>query len=143
MEGAVENPRYFTGEPIAAGDWIRVYVPRFGVWHHGIVRRIFRVWEGFAIEVAHNKKTSGVSISDWYDFSAGNQVHLHRKPSRQYVPEILARVEGNVGKPYHVFAQNCEHFASYAFTGRAESKSVEIVGWSAVLALVLTFLNRR
>ena len=47
------------------------------------------------------------------------------------------------GKPYRLFAQNCEHFASFAFTGNAESKSVQAVGWIAAVAVVVGLLARR
>jgi Lecithin retinol acyltransferase len=137
-------PTYLTGQTIASGDWVRVYVPRLGVWHHGIVRRIYWVWNGFAVEIVHNMKASGVTVSDWYEFSDGNQVFLHsRASSEAHIQEILARLEANIGQPYHLFAQNCEHFASFSFTGKAESKSVQAVGWVAAIALVIGFFGRR
>jgi hypothetical protein len=160
-------PTYFTGQEIALGDWVKVYVPRLGVWHHGIVRTIYPVCDcsgleeieasyyerglitdaastflGFAVEIAHNMKATGVTVSDWDDFADGNQVHLHRHASIEHVQEILARVEVNIGKPYHVFNQNCEHFASYAYTGRAESKSVQVVGWSVAIVAGIAIFNR-
>jgi hypothetical protein len=30
---------------------------------------------------------------------------------------FIARAEATIGKPYTLFAQNCERFASFAFTG--------------------------
>jgi Lecithin retinol acyltransferase len=136
-------PTYLTGEEIALGDWVKVYVPRLGVWHHGVARRIYPDCDGFVVEIAHNMKASGVTVSDWYDFSEGDQVHLHRQASSEHVPKILARVEANIGKPYSVFAQNCEHFASFAFTGRAESKSIQGAGLITALALIIGLLTRR
>jgi hypothetical protein len=125
-------PTYADGEPINLADWVKVFVPRLGVWHHGIVRRIYPVWNGFAVEIAHNMKQTGVTVSDWYVFADGNMVVLHRHAeSKEHVREILERVEANLGKLYHLFAQNCEHFACFAFTGKAESKSIQIVGWVA------------
>jgi triosephosphate isomerase len=41
---------------------------------------------------------------------------------------VVARAEANIGKPYYLFAQNCEHFASFAFTGKADSETVKTVG---------------
>jgi hypothetical protein len=61
-------------------------------------------------------------------FADGQPVFLHRRPLSAQVPEILNRVESNIGMPYHLFAQNCEHFASFAFTDKAESTSVRTVG---------------
>lgn len=131
------GPAYSTGEQIALGDWVKVYVPKHGVWHHGIVRSIYPIAESLAVEVAHNLKASGVTVSDWYDFADGNVVMLERHPqSLQHVSEVIARVDANIGKPYHLFAQNCEHFASFAFTGKAESKSVRVVGGIAVAGIL-------
>jgi hypothetical protein len=135
-------PTYTTGIEIAEGDWVRVFVPRLGLWHHGIVRRVYPVWNGCAVEVAHNMKEFGVTASDWYDFADGQQPQLHRRAYDQaQVLEILARVECNLGKPYLLFAQNCEHFASFAFSGKAVSESVNAVGWLAGVAIILRFLE--
>lgn len=136
-------PKYFTGEEIGLGDWIRVYVPRLGVWHHGIVRRIYPTCDGLAVEITHNMKATGVTVSDWYDFADGNPIFLHRKASSEHVHEILARAEANIGTPYYLFAQNCEHFASYAFTGRAESTSVQVVGWGVAIVAGIAIFGRR
>lgn len=138
------RPRYSTGGLINLGDWVRVYVPRLGVWHHGIVRSIYRVWNGYAVQVVHNLKASGVTASDWYEFAGGGEVILHaRASSHIQVQQILARVDANIGKPYNVFAQNCEHFASFSFNGKAESKSVQTVGALAALAVIIAFLGGR
>jgi hypothetical protein len=136
-------PTYFTGEEIALGDWVQVYVPRLGVWHHGIVRRLYPACDGFAVEIAHNMKATGVTASDWHEFADGNQIFLRRKASSEHVHESLARVDANIGKPYHLFSQNCEHFASYAFTGQAESKSAQVVGWGAAIVAGIAIFNRR
>jgi Lecithin retinol acyltransferase len=128
---------YSTGEQIAVGDWVKVFVPKLGVWHHGSVRRIYPFAGGLAVAIAHNMKESGVTISDWYDFADGGVVVLERHAySAVHVGEIVARVDVNVGKPYHLFAQNCEHFASFAFTGKSESKSVQVVGGIAVFGIL-------
>ena len=132
------GPTYDTGEPIRVGDWVKVYVPKLGVWHHGIVRRIFPVYRGLAVEIAHNMKATGVIVSDWHVFRDGGSVLLERHPtSEAHVFEIIARVDANIGKPYTLFAQNCEHFASFAFNGKAESKSVQVVGAVAVGILAI------
>jgi hypothetical protein len=137
------RPTYLTGQEIGLGDWVKVYVPRLGIWHHGIVSGIHPDCDGFVVEIAHNTKASGVTISDWYDFSEGSQVHLYRQASSEPVQQILERVEANIGKPYSVFAQNCEHFASFAFTGQAESKTVQGAGLITALALCIGLLARR
>jgi Lecithin retinol acyltransferase len=143
-ECGMKIPTYFTGDAIAQGDWIRVYVPRLGVWHHGIVQMIPGAWNGFTVRIVHNMKATGVTICDWYEFSDGQPIQLYRRAaSMLQVREILERLNANIGKPYHLFAQNCEHFASFAFTGKAESKSVQAVGWVAAGVIVVGLLARR
>ena len=126
-------PAYWTGETIQPGDWVRVYSSRFGVWHHGIVRRLFLVPGGIAVEIIHNMKETGVTSSDWYEFVPGNLIHLYRRPtSPEHAIKIVRIAEANVGEAYMLFAQNCEHFCSFCYTLRAESESLQALGWMAV-----------
>jgi hypothetical protein len=129
---------YANGEPIGPGDWVRVFVPRLGVWHHGIVRRVSHLTGAlFVVEIAHNMKPKGVTATDLIEFGDGQPVLLHRRPLPFQVPEILARVDANVGRPYHLFAQNCEHFASFAFMGKAESTSVKTAGALTMAGIIV------
>ncbi|HEY2390270.1 MAG TPA: lecithin retinol acyltransferase family protein [Candidatus Angelobacter sp.] len=126
---ALLMPKYDqTDIEIGLGDWIKVFLPRLGVWHHGIVRRIDFVGHGYAVQVVNNAKGIGITTSDWHDFREGQRVLLHKRPSANHVRAIFARADSNIGKPYHLFAQNCEHFASLAFTGKSESESLQWVG---------------
>jgi hypothetical protein len=119
-----------------------VYSSRFGVWHHGIVRQLVFVAGGIAVEIIHNTKGGNVAVVDWHDFAAGNPVLLHRRPeSAAQAADVVARAEANIGKPYYLFAQNCEHFASFAFTGNAESESLKAVGWMVAGALAVAVLT--
>jgi len=129
----MQMPTYQTGQQIQPGDWVRVFSSQFGVWHHGIVRRLVFVPGGVAVEIIHNTKGDGVAVADWYAFADGNPILLNRRPeSSEHAAAVVARAEANIGKPYFLFAQNCEHFASFAFTGRAESESMKALGWMAV-----------
>jgi hypothetical protein len=130
-------PTYQTGVQILLGDWVRVLSPT-GVWHHGIVRRLLPRWDGgVEVQIANNVKLAGVSVSDWHVFADGREIILHRRALASEVPAILRRVDESMGKTYDLLTQNCEHFASYAFTGKAESKAVQGAGVvAAVLVLV-------
>jgi hypothetical protein len=135
-------PSYLTGQQIQAGDWVKVFSSRFGVWHHGIVRRFLLVPGGIGVEIIHNTKGDNVDVVDWYDFAAGNPVLLHRRPnSPAHVAAVVARAEANIGKTYYLFAQNCEHFASFAFTGQAESETVKAAGLMVVGVLAVAALT--
>jgi hypothetical protein len=132
---------YCTGEQIQAGDWVRVMSSRYGVWHHGIVRRLLVVSGGIAVEIIHNTKGGGVTVADWYEFAENNPVLLqrrHESPAR--AAAVVARAEVNLNKPYCLFSQNCEHFASFAFTGEAESRTLQGFGWMAVGVVTVAFL---
>ena len=135
-------PAYLTGQQIKSGDWVRVYSSRFGVWHHGIVRRLLFVPGGIGVEIIHNTKGGNVAVVDWYAFAEGNMVFRHRRPeSAAHAVAVVARAEANIGKPYYLFAQNCEHFASFAFTGQAESETVNTVGLLVVGVLAVAALT--
>jgi hypothetical protein len=134
-------PTYSTGMPIMVGDWVKV-LSRFGVWHHGIVRQIMFTMSAVYVEIANNVKAGGITVSDWNQFSEGREVVLcHRASSPAHVQEIMARVNGSMGQPYHLFAQNCEHFASFAFYGKAESKSMQTLGLFAAGVVVVKLLT--
>lgn len=121
----------------AVGDWVKVFLPRLGVWHEGIVVNVALMYGGFQAAVAHNSKGKGVVQSSWLDFSEGQPVTLHRRAaSRMHVHQILQRVYKNLGQPYLLLAQNCQHFASLAFTGKAESPATKAVGGLAVVAVL-------
>jgi hypothetical protein len=133
---------YANGEPIYPADWIRVFAPRAGVWHHGVVTQMQYLTEGlFTVEVAHNMKLTGIVTTDLADFGdIGQPVFLHRRPHPALVPEISGRVRSALGKPYHLFAQNCEHFASFAHTGKAQSTSVNTVGLLTLGGVIIRLL---
>ena len=138
----MQMPTYQTGHPIQPGDWVRVFSSQFGVWHHGIVRRLVFVPGGGAVEIVHNTKGGGVSIADFYEFADQNVVILHRRASSaQHAAQVVTRAEANVGKPYFLFAQNCEHFASFAFTGQAESESVTTLAWMRVGVIAVALIS--
>ena len=138
----MQMPTYFTGQPIQPGDWVQVFSTRYGVWHHGIVRRLLFVPGGIAVEIIHNTKGGGVAVVDWHQFAEGNPVLLNRRPeSPAHAAAVVSRAEANIGRPYYVFAQNCEHFASFAFTGEAESKTLQGLGWIAAGVLTVAVLT--
>jgi hypothetical protein len=121
----------------AVGDWVKVFLPRLGVEHEGIVVNVARMYGGFQAAVAHNMKGKGVVQTYWLDFFEGQPVRLHKRAeSQMHVHQILQRVYANLGKPYLLLGQNCQHFASLAFTGKAESPATRAVGGLAVVAII-------
>lgn len=135
------DPFEFRCEPIAPytppktfvtgpGDWITSYIPRLGVTHNGIVVDVaFCENNIFGGTVAHNMKGAGAVITDAFAFSEGNPIQVHRRAeSPAHVQAIMRRINASLGQRYHLVAQNCEHFASYAFNGKRESPSVTAWG---------------
>lgn len=118
-------PQYPSRHHIQPGDWVRVWVPSLTVWHHGIVRRLVPTPTGFAVEIIHNNKASG-GLTEWYAFGCDCPIQLYRRPvSLEHARLVIAKAESQMHQPYDLFAQNCEHFASWAFTGRAESGQLQ------------------
>jgi hypothetical protein len=93
------------------------------------------------VEIANNVKLAGISISDWHVFADGREIFLHRRAESVQVPAILRRVDESMGKTYSLLTQNCEHFASYAFTGVAESKTVTGVGVLVAAVVIIGLLG--
>ncbi len=101
----------------------------------------FTMMGAVSAEVANNLKVGGITLSDWDQFSDGRLVFLvQRASSRAHVQQIMERVESSLGKHYNLVAQNCEHFASFAFNGKAESKSMQMVGLVAAGAVIVKLL---
>lgn len=138
----MRTPTYPTGVSIARGDWVRVYSSQLGVWHHGIVGRLVLVPGGVRVEIIHNMKGHGVAVVDWHDFADGGRVVLHRRPeSPAHAAYVVATAEENIRKPYALFAQNCEHFASFAFTGTAQSETVRVLAWIVGVAAAAILIS--
>ena len=129
-------PTYSTGEPITSGDWVRVYIPALGLWHHGIVRRLCWSGDGYAVEIIHKCKDVGVVVGDWYEFAGGGEIQLHQRGTQEHAQAIVARAEMKIGSPYSLFGFNCEHLASFAFAGNSMSSSVIAVGIVVVMAFI-------
>src|SRR5947209_6134049 len=131
--------------PPAKGDWLKRFIPGSPFGHDGIVTEVFSVEGGyFTGRVAHSMPDEGVMKTDAFAFSKGGITLLKgRAESLARVQAIMERVEQSLGHPYYLIEANCQHFASYAFTGKAESESVQAVGFLAVgLGALALFANR-
>lgn len=127
------------------GDWLQRFIPGSPFGHDGIVTEVFSVEGGyFTGRVAHSMPGVGVQETDAFAFSKGGiTLPKGRAESPAHVQAIMQRVEQSLGHPYYLIEANCQHFASYAFTGKAESESVNAVaGLATVAAGVWLFTNR-
>lgn len=134
-------PSDANGDLLLPGYWIKVVSQTYRVWHHGIVRRVHLIGTVYYVEIVHNVKNDGVTITTLEEFSQGNPIYIHRRPaSTQHTEFILATAEANLGKPYWLLGQNCEDFCSYCYTQKKKSEAVEaVLGMGAVLGAVGLF----
>lgn len=126
----LENPYRL----LVAGQWIRSYTSK--VWHHGIVTGFG--WDHITNRrvplVTHNRPGCGIMETSLQEFS-DKAIEIFRQPvSVEHGERVAAIARFNQGQPYALFNQNCEHFASYCFQGRAES--VQVQGFVAALSVV-------
>lgn len=127
----------------AVGDWLQRFIPGSLFGHDGIVTEVFFVEGGyFTGRVAHSMPGIGVEETDAFAFSKGGITLLKgRAESPAHVQAIMQRVEQSLGRPYHPIERNCQHFAAYAFTGKAESQSVQAAGALATGLAVLALFG--
>jgi hypothetical protein len=125
------------------GQWIRC---RSGlVWHHGIVIGIERDYRTniCLLMVAHAIPLAGVVVTTFQEFSHGQAIEIVAEPwSIEHQQIILSTALSLRDLAYALFNQNCEHFASYCFNRKAESRQVQstvlVAGLAAVAALMIT-----
>jgi|HubBroStandDraft_6_1064221.scaffolds.fasta_scaffold260394_2 hypothetical protein len=108
------------------------YIPQVGdvlFVHRGLYRH-FGVYVGRRFgddrQVVHNDKCNGVVFSTLAEFSSGARVILHKNAEGNlWQRQIIAdRAISLIGKKYDLINFNCEHAATFAQTGKAESRQV-------------------
>lgn len=130
---------------IREGYWVKIYVKsspsdRFSYWHHGIISSI----SGDDISVIHftssksdNKRVIRETNLDWF-LQSGEipEVVTDYEPSYEF-NEIVKRARSHIGKgEYDLPTRNCEHFASWCYTGKAFSEQVFSFGSAMVVLSV-------
>lgn len=88
--------------------------------------------------ISENHKFHGVRLVKANDFFKVNNEYSFVPFEGKY-PERIAAVKralAVLGKPYDLIEYNCEHYASFVQTGKAESKQV-ITAIAALVGLIL------
>jgi hypothetical protein len=118
-----------------------VYVPAQAaagavtVNHLGIISNR-RDAQGLPLVVNASKRTGRVEEETWANFTQGHDATV-ASIEAQYPPlEIVRRARSKIGHRWDLFLANCEHFASWARNGVAESPQL-----AAAAALVLFVLG--
>jgi Lecithin retinol acyltransferase len=122
---------------IQRGDWIpgaviRVFSARRGVWHFGIAG-----WNHETIW--HASKDRGYFLLTTLHEFAEDQpcVYVFAPETNEIQKTILIRAEGQVGKPYQLFASNCEDYVNWIVCGVARSPQREQAALVALIILLL------
>jgi hypothetical protein len=86
--------------------------------------------------IAENQKFAGVRIVKAADFLRPDKKYRKDAFQGTHLERVAAikRALNVVGQPYHLILQNCEHYASYVQTGKAQS--IQVQGFAALAALI-------
>ncbi len=129
------------------GQRLRVYYHNYP--HEGIVHHVTQVSGRWAITIAHNSMSGmGVCTVPLQDFQQGCRIEIIGSPlNASHEVFIIRQIDLalTTGITYDMLLQNCEHFASWCYTGIPESPSIRIVclALAAFSAIVLTDRERR
>lgn len=136
---------------MAKGDHIQVRRMGGLYYHHGI-----DMGDGTVIHFSGeplNRKTAKVARVTETDFLSGQAKEVIEYPSGESVlppEETVQLAEGLLDtEGYHLFYNNCEHFASYCKTGKKRSRQVQslrktatVVAGTATAVVVVVVANQ-
>jgi Lecithin retinol acyltransferase len=137
---------------IAPGAWVKVNrtdkVTGFVFEHHGIISAFNRSDGAGSVQVIHfcgpggsSDDDSGICIRETSlkGFVGGGVDPTVVHAVTSYLPEkVVRRARSQIGKRgYQLPVRNCEHFASWCYTGQAYSQQVMEVSRVCVLATVV------
>lgn len=100
-------------------------------WHEGVLV------QSLLGDVVYDKSFGGIRAVSPEVFAAGRDVDvLSRSPSGHLA---LERLEAAIAeaREYLPWGDNCQHFARWVAFGKAESPTVQIVGWTLALTWLL------
>lgn len=125
LKGAFKHTGELWGGPpvesVGVGDWVCVR-QRNGKMHHGVVVDEDRV--------VHGTTKYGVietSLAVFRNVARDGHLRLVRRPSNMWNQAFAVEIaRSQVGKPYSFFGFNCEHVASMAHLGHAESQQLRV-----------------
>jgi hypothetical protein len=142
-------PAIFFDNPfrlVVLGQWIKTW--NGIVYHHGIVTGFWLnpAINRWSVVVTHATQNQGVGATTLEEFCQGRPVEIVAQPSSQeHQQMILATAKVNIGKAYHLVNANCEHFASYCYTHKSESRQLQghIVALGLIASAALMFNTDR
>ena len=108
---------------MASGN--HIYVNYDGYSHHGIDC-------GDGTIIHYTKSQATISRTSWASFASGMEVFVKRYGNCDTPDVVIQRAESRLGEnTYHLFNNNCEHFATWCKTGIRVSEQVRNAGAAA------------
>jgi hypothetical protein len=102
-----------------------IYVNYSGYSHHGIDC-------GDGMVIHYTKSQATISRTSWASFASGMEVFVRRYGNCDTPDVVIQRAESRLGEnTYHLFNNNCEHFAKWCKTGIRVSEQVRNAGAAA------------
>ena len=114
----------------------------YGIDHHAIIVG----GNGASLSpvmVVDNAKVYGVSQRTLDTVAAGDPVEIVARPqSAEKANHIVERAYSQIGKPYDLFSQNCEHFSNWCYDGMPRSLQLQGFGVLATVVVGLVILSQ-
>lgn len=104
------------------GDIVSVRVGT--VRHEGIMTEHGRV-------ICNSRRYGGVTEKSIRDFAAGRNLRNHGQLRPVDPAQVLARARSQIGRTYHPYTHNCEHFVRFCY-GTSPYSPQKIGGMSLV-----------
>ncbi len=114
---------------MARGD--HIFVHCLGYSHHGIdlgngrvIHFDFHPWQSLTRKLAKTREPK-ICEADISEFAQGRPLVVRNYPTCDDVGVVIERAESRLAdKGYHLFNNNCEHFAIWCKTGKSHSTQV-------------------
>ena len=93
--------------------------------------------------VSSASKVQGKVVEEWpLDFSSGAQIIAHGVWSNRPAQEVVRTARSQLGEPYRLFNNNCEHFVRYCHGLERKSPQLQrVIGVGLTLAAVYVLAN--
>lgn len=123
-----------TNHTFNPGDHLKSH--RGTYWHHGIYEGWGRVID-LTGDARKEWQTAEVRRRSLEDFCAGNGAEVVPYSGARPTHEVLENARSRIGqKGYSLLNWNCEHFAVWCKTNRAESFQVNVALQTALVLLI-------
>lgn len=117
-----------------------VYVDAGFVRHYGIVIDFNEI--GSLTIISNSKNLGCVAEETIENFSGGRKIVNSGYPSNFSSSHLVARAQQQIGMPYKLFSENCEHFVRWVHHLKPESPQLQTFAMIVSVALFLMLATR-